>query len=281
VTAPRRNEIAISVGRALIEDLGGGDVTAGLIADTDRKADATVIVRDEAVLCGGEWFDEVYRQVDPRVDVVWHHADGDRLGPGALVCSLSGPVHAILTGERTALNFLQTLSGTATTTGHFVDAIAGTQARILDTRKTIPGLRKAQKYAVACGGGQNHRMGLFDAFLIKENHIGALGSLTDAVCRAAASDSGLLIEVEVENMEQFIEALGTRAQRLLLDNFSLAHTREAVGLRNERAPDKELEASGNVTLDNVRDIAETGVDWISVGAITKNVLAADYSLRIA
>ena len=280
MTAPRRNEIAISVGRALTEDLGSGDVTAELISDADRQAEATVIVRDTTVLCGAEWFDEVYRQVDPRVRVAWRHKDGELLAPDSLACTLSGPVHAILTGERTALNFLQTLSGTATTTRLYVDAVAGTGARILDTRKTVPGLRRAQKYAVACGGGQNHRIGLFDAYLIKENHIEAFGSLSEAVGRAAATGSGLLIEVEVENLEQFTEALDTKAERLLLDNLSLADTREAVRLRNERAPDKELEASGNITLENIRAIAETGVDWISVGAITKNVLAADYSLRI-
>jgi nicotinate-nucleotide pyrophosphorylase (carboxylating) len=289
VTAPRRNEIAISVGRALIEDLGSGDITASLIADTKQFAQATVLVREPAVLCGREWFDEVYRQVDPRVVVDWHHEDGAGLAPGRLVCTLSGPVQAILTGERTALNFLQTLSGTASHARRFVDAVAGTRARILDTRKTIPGLRRAQKYAVACGGAENHRMGLFDAFLIKENHIEALGSLSLAVeraveKRAADRTANLLIEVEIENLDQVNEAFTTAADRLLLDNFTLDDTSKAVAIRDAHAikgsKRKELESSGNVTLDQIRAIAETGVDWISVGAMTKNVHATDYSMRI-
>ena len=280
MTASRRNEIAISVGRALIEDLGDGDVTAALVHDAGKTVSATVVVREEAVLCGLEWFDEVYRQVDPRIAVGWRHADGDLLAAGDVVCTLTGPVQAILTGERVALNFLQTLSGTATVTRRYVDAVAGTGARILDTRKTIPGMRRPQKYAVVCGGGTNHRIGLFDAFLIKENHIEAAGSLTAVVEKAASLRSGLLIEVEVENLDQVAEALATPAERLLLDNFSLDDTRTAVAWRNERARDKELEASGNVTLETIRPIAATGVDWISVGAITKDVDATDYSLRI-
>lgn len=280
MTAPGRDEIADSVSRALAEDLGSGDISAALIAHANRRTEATVVVRDETILCGREWFDEVYRQLDPGIGVAWQHKDGDLLSAGSEVCSVTGPVNVILTGERTALNFLQTLSGTAMAARRYVDAVAGTGARILDTRKTIPGLRRAQKYAVKCAGAENHRMGLFDAYLIKENHIEALGSLSNAVSRASARATGLLIEVEVENLVQLKEALGTHAERLLLDNFSLEETREAVRLRNERAPDKALEASGNITLENVRAIAETGVDWISVGAITKNVQAADYSLRI-
>jgi nicotinate-nucleotide pyrophosphorylase (carboxylating) len=280
MTASRRNEIAISVGRALIEDLGDGDVTAALVEDRDLEVQASVTVRENAVLCGIEWFDEVYRQVDPRIVVDWQFADGDRLTADDIVCRLTGPVQAILTGERTALNFLQTLSGTATLTRRYVDAIAGSPTRILDTRKTIPGLRRAQKYAVACGGGNNHRIGLFDAFLIKENHIEAVGSLPAVVDRAAARNADLLIEVEVENLDQVAEALATPAQRLMLDNFSLEDIRTAVAWRNERAPDKELEASGNIRLDDVRTVAATGVDWISIGAITKDIAATDYSLRV-
>ena len=280
LNAVPRREIVAAVHAALTEDLGDGDVTAALLDGDESRATASVVSREEAVLCGTEWFDEVFRQVDSRVTVDWHRADGDSVGADDSICSITGPVAPILTGERTALNFLQTLSGTATATRRYADAVADTGARILDTRKTLPGLRVAQKYAVSCGGGTNHRIGLFDAFLIKENHIAAAGSLRAIVAKAVAEETGKVIEVEVENLEQVAEALDTGAHRLLLDNFTIEQTIRAVTLRNERAPDKELEASGNVTLDTIRRIAETGVDWISVGAITKDVDATDFSLLI-
>jgi nicotinate-nucleotide pyrophosphorylase (carboxylating) len=232
------------------------------------------------MICGIAWFEETFRQLDDSVAFEWRCTDGERLSRNAEVCTIAGPARAILTGERTALNFLQTLSATATAARTFVDAVAGTGATILDTRKTIPGLRRAQKYAVRCGGASNHRIGLFDAILIKENHIAAVGSIDAAIETAHVSADSVLIEVEVESMEQVERALASRAHRLLLDNFSLDAMRKAVALRDDRARDKELEASGGVTLENVRAIAETGVDYISVGAMTKSVTAVDLSLRI-
>ena len=237
-------------------------------------------MRERAVLCGTAWFDEVFLQIDARVAVRWLHSDGTRLDPDTIVCTLAGPVRALLTGERSALNFLQTLSGTATAASRFADAVRGTPARILDTRKTLPGLRSAQKYAVSCGGAYNHRHGLYDAVLIKENHIAALGSIDAAVHRARAQSPSLLIEIEVENLEQLRAALETSVDRIMLDNFELEELRAAVATRNAHAGKrKELEASGNIDLDNVRAVAETGVDWISTGAITKHVQATDYSMR--
>jgi nicotinate-nucleotide pyrophosphorylase (carboxylating) len=272
-------DIAAAVTRALAEDLGSGDVTAALI-DEKQHAEARVLARESAVLCGTAWFDEVYRQVDARVAVRWLHRDGARIEPDTIVCTVAGPARALLTGERTALNFLQTLSGTASAASRFADAIRGTSARILDTRKTLPGLRAAQKYAVRCGGAHNHRQGLYDAILIKENHIAAAGSIESAVSRARAQTPSLLLEIEVENLEQLRAALATSADRVMLDNFPPTQLREAVAIRNaHKGKRKELEASGNIDLDNVRAVAETGVDWISTGAITKNVRAIDYSLR--
>jgi nicotinate-nucleotide pyrophosphorylase (carboxylating) len=278
VTQAATDAIAKAVSIALAEDVGSGDLTAGLIGERS-VAEASVVVRDEAVLCGRPWFDQVFEQLDPRIEIRWLYADGDALSPQATVCRMTGPARAILTGERTALNFLQLLSGTATATRAFVAAIRGTRARILDTRKTIPGLRSAQKYAVACGGGSNHRMGLYDAVLIKENHIAAAGSLTRAVAAAEAQHGSVLIEVEVETLEQLREALTTNAKRVLLDNFGIEDLRQAVNLRNAGRLELELEASGGINLGNVRAVAGAGIDFISVGEITKHVRAADYSMR--
>ena len=273
-------EIQTSVRRALAEDLGQGDITAEL-TPASARATARVVVKQAAVLCGTAWFDEVFAQLDASIAIEWYFADGAALTSGDVVCRLEGPARALLTGERTALNFLQTLSATATAARTYVDAVAGTNAVVLDTRKTIPGLRDAQKYAVRCGGASNHRIGLFDAILIKENHISAIGSL-DAAIEAARSAAGtdLLVEVEVETMEQVARALTSSADRLMLDNFTMEDMRAAVAMRNATAPGKTLEASGNVSLDVIREIAETGVDYVSVGSMTKNVAAVDYSLRI-
>lgn len=268
-------DILESVRRALAEDIGTGDLTAALIPD-DAISEAHVISREEAVLCGTAWFDAVFHELDPSIQIAWDAGDGDRIQPDQALCVLHGPSRALLTGERTALNFLQALSGTATTARRYADAVEGTGARILDTRKTVPGLRLAQKYAVRCGGGHNHRMGLYDAILIKENHIMAAGSITNAVVAAQAQAPGVLIEVEVETLDELREALNAGAKRLLLDDFSLDQLREAVAITAGQA---ELEASGGITLDNVRSIAETGVDYISVGAITKHLRAIDLSMR--
>lgn len=263
------------VARALQEDVGAGDITAALIP-AERRSKARVITREEAVLCGTQWFDEVFRQLDPSVDVRWSVEDGERVVAGQELCTLAGPARSLVTGERTALNFLQCLSGTATAARGYVDAVAGTGAEILDTRKTLPGLRAAQKYAAACGGCRNHRMGLFDAFLIKENHIYGCGSITAAVETARRLEPGKSVEVEVENLEELREALGASADILLLDNFSDADMRQAV---TETAARAKLEASGNVDRSTIRAIAETGVDYISVGGITKHVRAVDLSMR--
>ncbi|MEO0579083.1 MAG: carboxylating nicotinate-nucleotide diphosphorylase [Pseudomonadota bacterium] len=268
-----------SVRAAITEDLGSGDVTAVLV-DSATDADATVIVREHAVLCGRAWFDEVFAQVEPRARVVWSAADGDAIEPDQLVCTVQGPARGILSAERTALNFLQTLSGTATATARYVARVATTGCRILDTRKTIPGLRAAQKFAVRCGGGTNHRMGLYDAILIKENHIASAGSVAAAIEAARRANPGLPIEVEVETLEQIDEALATGVERLLLDNFD--HNALAIAVqRNARAGQRraELEASGNMTEDDLVDVAATGVDFISVGALTKHVRATDFSMR--
>jgi nicotinate-nucleotide pyrophosphorylase (carboxylating) len=240
----------------------------------DVTARAVVITRENAVLCGTAWFDEVYRQLDPAITVTWHAHDGDRITPRMKVCSVQGPARALLSGERTALNFLQLLSGTATVTREYADLLAGGKARLLDTRKTVPGLRSAQKYAVRCGGGYNHRMGLYDAILIKENHICAAGGISAAVARAKSQD--VPVEVEVENLAELEEAITAGADTVLLDNFDLAGLREAVAANRSRA---KLEVSGGVSLDNLRELAATGVDYISVGALTKHVRAVDFSMR--
>jgi nicotinate-nucleotide pyrophosphorylase (carboxylating) len=272
-------DIATVVSRAIAEDLGAGDLTAALIG-ADHRAVARVLTREPATLCGRAWFDETFRQLDPRVVVAWLADDGALIATNDVICELRGPARSIVTGERTALNFLQTLSGTATAARSFVDLVTGTGARILDTRKTLPGLRLAQKYAVRCGGGENHRIGLFDAILIKENHIASVGSVTEAVRVARRQSPQVMIEVEVETLAQFREALATDADRIMLDDFSLDAMRDAVALRNAHTGKRqELEASGSVDAQTLRAVAATGVDFISIGAITKHVRAVDFSMR--
>jgi len=277
MSAPKLpDDITETVRRALAEDVGNGDLTAALIA-ADASAEAQVITREDAVLCGEPWFDEVFRQVDDRLRVVWQTKEGDGIRAGETLCRVTGPARGMLTGERAALNFLQLLSGVATRARQYVDAVRGTGTIILDTRKTVPGLRCAQKYAVACGGGQNHRMGLYDAILIKENHIAAAGSVKGALEAARRSaPRGVSVEIEVENIAQLREALAAGADRLLLDNFSVGQLKTAVVETSRRA---RLEASGGISLANIRAFAETGVDFISVGDITKNVRAVDLSMR--
>jgi nicotinate-nucleotide pyrophosphorylase (carboxylating) len=272
-------DIATVVSRAIAEDLRDGDLTAELIG-RHTSAGAHVVAREPATLCGCAWFDETFRQLDPRVGVAWRFADGEAIAADSIVCELRGPARSIVTGERTALNFLQTLSGTATVTRSLVDIVAGTRTRILDTRKTLPGLRLAQKYAVRCGGGDNHRIGLFDAVLIKENHIAAVGSVTAAVAAARRHSPNVMIEVEVESLDELREALATDADRIMLDDFTLDAMREAVKLRDAHGDKRrELEASGSVKATTLRAVAETGVDFVSIGAITKHVRAIDFSMR--
>ena len=272
------DSIAADVQIALREDIGDGDLTAQLVPE-DQTSSAQVTCRESAILCGHDWFDEVFRQLGNTVTVDWFFKDGDQLTPGSVVCSLSGNSRAILTGERTALNFLQTLSATATIAGQYARAISGTRAKILDTRKTIPGLRAAQKYAVTCGGCSNHRFGLFDAILIKENHIAAAGSITAAIQRAHAMATGeIFVEIEVETPGELAEALDSGARRVLLDNFSIPDLSTAVQMNRRRAL---LEASGGITLENVKMVAETGVDFISIGELTKNIRAVDFSMLIS
>lgn len=272
---PPREVIELNVAAALAEDVGDGDVTASLVP-VDAMAHAFVEAREDGVLCGTAWVDETFRQLDPEIEVTWHVADGAAVAAGQLVCHAEGYARTVLTGERVALNLLQTLSGTATVAARFVAAVAGTGARVLDTRKTIPGLRLAQKYAVRCGGAHNHRAGLFDAVLIKENHIEAAGSIAAVLAEAHRVAAGLPVEIEVENLEQLEEALHAGAKRILLDNFGIEVLREAVRLNAGRA---RLEASGGVGLETIHAIAETGVDDISVGEITKHVHALDLSMR--
>jgi nicotinate-nucleotide pyrophosphorylase (carboxylating) len=260
---------------ALAEDLGNGDLTAALIPE-EAQAEATVISREPAVLCGAAWFDAVFHQLDPQIAIEWQAVDGDRVMPDQLLCTLRGPARSLLTGERTALNFLQMLSSTATLARRYADAVAGTGTTILDTRKTIPGLRLAQKYAVRCGGCQNHRIGLFDAVLIKENHIMAAGSIGNAIAAARHLHPGVTVEVEVENFAELEEALAAHPDIIMLDNFDLTAMTEAVKITGGRV---KLEASGNVNFDTVRPIAETGVDYISIGGLTKDVRAIDLSMR--
>lgn len=272
------DDIRTDVCRALEEDVGGGDLTAALIP-AEARAEATVIAREAAVVCGRPWFDAVFAQLDSTIAVDWRVAEGQRVGPDTLLCVLRGPARALLTGERAALNFLQTLSGVATRAAAYADAVAGTGAAVLDTRKTLPGLRRAQKYATRCGGCRNHRMGLYDGVLIKENHIAAAGSVARAVTLARAqAPAGVFVEVEVEDLAELREALAAGADRILLDNMDLPTLREAVAVTAGRA---RLEASGGITLDNIRAVALTGVDDISVGAITKDVKALDLSMRFA
>jgi nicotinate-nucleotide pyrophosphorylase (carboxylating) len=260
---------------ALREDVGTGDITADLIAATAQST-ARLITRETAVLCGTAWFDAVFRQLDDRIAIHWQCADGDDIAPDQTLCTLAGPTRPLLTGERTAMNFLQTLSGTATQTRHYAAALRGTRTTLLDTRKTLPGLRSAQKYAVRCGGGGNHRLGLYDGILLKENHIMAAGSVAAAVTAARARHPEVTVEVEVETLDQLREAIAAGAHIALLDNFDLPAMRAAVTLA---AGAIKLEASGGVGLDTLRATAQTGVDYISVGALTKHVRAVDLSMR--
>ena len=270
--------IGPTVAQALAEDVGDGDLTAALI-DADALVGATIFTREPIVLAGQPWVDEVFAQLDERVVIDWYIGDGQSADTDDVICKLVGPARALLTGERTALNFLQTLSAVATVTASFVKAIAGTGATILDTRKTLPGLRLAQKYAVTCGGGENHRIGLFDAVLIKENHIKSAGDIATALQRAGAFGDDILIEIEVEDHAGLIAALDAGAQRILLDNFSLDELRRAVETNDSYGyVAAELEASGNITLESARAVAETGVTYLSTGALTKNVQAVDLSL---
>jgi len=266
------------VSRALREDIGPGDVTAALIP-TGTSMRARLISREPAVLCGRPWADETFRQLDSAVELRWHAGDGDALAANSVLCEMAGPARAILSGERTALNFLQLLSGTATTTAAFVRAVAGTNCRILDTRKTLPGLRAAQKYAVLCGGGGNHRIGLYDMVLIKENHIAAAGSITAAVSAARRQSPQLRVEVETENLDELDQALAAGADIVMLDEFSLADMQRAVTINRASIRPALLEVSGSVTLETIGAIAATGVDFISIGGLTKHVRAIDLSLR--
>jgi nicotinate-nucleotide pyrophosphorylase (carboxylating) len=273
------SEIERNVAAALAEDVGEGDLTARLVP-AERSARAIVVSRESAVLCGSAWFERCFGMLDASIAMVWHVRDGARLSPGQEVCRIEGPARALLTGERTALNFLQMLSGVASRTRQFVDAVAGTGARIVDTRKTLPGLRLAQKYAVSCGGGGNHRIGLFDAILVKENHILAAGGIAEAIAAAREiaheANRCKFIQVEVENLDELAQALDAGATLILLDNMSLEQMSEAVSITSGRAV---LEASGNVRLETARAIAETGVDRISIGSLTKDVRALDLSMR--
>ncbi|GIU23217.1 nicotinate-nucleotide diphosphorylase [Shewanella colwelliana] len=294
------NDIRLSVKVSLEEDLGyradsnlnaadklSADITAQLIP-SDKYAEATLITREEGVFCGKAWAEQVFNQLGSEVALHWHVDDGDLLVPNQVLCEMSGPARAILTGERTAMNFIQTLSGVATLTKHYVDRIAGTHCKLLDTRKTVPGLRTAQKYAVTCGGGKNHRIGLFDAFLIKENHIMACGSIANAIQAARKLASDKPVEVEVESIEELTLALEAQADIVMLDNFDVTMMLQAVELnqafhKEQGYPESQrvkLEVSGNVTIDTIADFAKTGVDYISVGALTKHVKALDLSLRL-
>ncbi|MCL7420464.1 MAG: carboxylating nicotinate-nucleotide diphosphorylase [Methylobacter sp.] len=261
--------------RFLAEDIGSGDVTAEIIPET-MHAEAEVITRETMVLCGRDWFDAVFMQLNTNISINWLVDEGETVNKDTLLCRLSGPARSLLTGERTALNLLQLLSATATVSRQYAEAVAGTGCKVLDTRKTIPGLRKAQKYAVACGGCYNHRIGLYDGVLIKENHIIAAGSIARAI-EAARAKSSVPVEVEVESMQELEQAISAKSDRIMLDNFTLEDMQAAVKLN---AGAIELEASGNIDLNNIRSIAETGVDYISIGALTKNVRAVDLSMRI-
>lgn len=277
------NDIQTQVQQALNEDLGcntnsefmSQDVTASLIPE-NKKSKAQLICRERAILCGQEWFRATFDLLDSNIDIKWYFEDGEEINDNDIVCEISGNARHILTAERTALNFLQTLSATATQTNSYVKAVDKTNCKILDTRKTIPGLRLAQKYAVTCGGGVNHRVGLYDMVLIKENHIHAAGSISAAVDKAREEYQGLKIEVEVENIDELQQAIKCNVDRILLDNMDIASLKKAVELTNKKI---DLEASGNITLETIRSIAETGVDYISTGAITKNIMAIDFSLR--
>jgi nicotinate-nucleotide pyrophosphorylase (carboxylating) len=273
------SDLQQQVTTALNEDVGAGDITAQLIPAT-QTVHGKVITRENAILAGRPWATETFRQLDPHVHLTWHASDGDQLTADDPIFEVSGPARPILTAERTALNFLQLLCATATAARRFVDAIAGTGSLILDTRKTLPGLRTAQKYAVRCGGAQNHRSGLFDQVLIKENHIAAAGSLTAAIAAGRRAAGKRKVEVEVETLQEFEEALGASPDIIMLDEFTLADMQTAVRLNRSRGRPVKLEASGSITLESVRSVAETGVDYISIGSITKHVRAVDLSMRL-
>ncbi|MFO6422981.1 carboxylating nicotinate-nucleotide diphosphorylase [Motilimonas sp. KMU-193] len=275
-----QQEIAHSVTLALTEDLNGlsaeqGDITANLIAP-DTQAKASIISREPAVFCGQAWADEVFKQLGNTVVIDWQVKDGDKVAPNQVLCYLSGPARTLLTGERSALNFIQTLSGIASATHKYASLIAHTSCQLLDTRKTLPGLRNASKYAVTCGGGHNHRIGLYDAYLIKENHIIACGGINQAVSQAKTLNPNVKVEVEVENLDELQQALDAKADVVMLDNFSVAMMQQAVALNNTAT---KLEVSGNVDTSTIVTYAETGVDFISVGALTKHVQAVDLSMR--
>ncbi|PKF58525.1 nicotinate-nucleotide diphosphorylase [Alteromonadales bacterium alter-6D02] len=276
-----QNDIKAAVEQALNEDLGyqsytKGDITANLIPETNT-AQATIISRDVAVFCGKAWAEEVFKQLGSEVAIHWFVDDGDIVAPNEVLCELSGPTRILLTGERTALNFIQMLSGTATAVKSYVDAIEGTNTRLLDTRKTIPGQRTAQKYAVKCGGGSNHRIGLFDAYLIKENHIMGCGGIKQAIDKARELNPDKLVEVEVESIEELTQALNAGSDIVMLDNFDIEMMQQAVALNAGKA---KLEVSGNVTIETIANFARTGIDYISVGALTKHVKATDLSMRL-
>jgi nicotinate-nucleotide pyrophosphorylase (carboxylating) len=274
-----QDAIGRNVDDALAEDIGAGDLTAALVSESAVAA-ATIVSRESMVQAGSPWVDAVYRRLDSRIEIEWLHRDGDAVPAGTNITRLRGPARALLSGERTALNFLQMLSATATITAAYVAAVGGTKAKILDTRKTIPGLRLAQKYAVRCGGGVNHRIGLFDAILIKENHILGAGGIERAIAAARRLHPGLPVEIEVESLGEMRQALAGGAERLLLDDFTVEQLREAVAVNTrEGSPPALLEASGGMTMEQLKAVAATGVDFISVGALTKNIAAVDLSMR--
>ena len=269
-------DITKSVTIALAEDIGSGDITAQLIP-AEQLAEANIITRENCIFCGEAWVEEVFRQLDPKVEIIWHIEDGQQAEANSLLFTLKGSARSLLTGERAALNFVQTLSGTATISKHYADQVAHTGVKLLDTRKTIPGLRTAQKYAVACGGCHNHRIGLYDAFLIKENHIAACGGITTAVAAARAIAPGKAVEVEVETFAELDQALAAKADIIMLDNFSIDDMKKAVAINAGRA---KLEASGNINEQTLIPTAETGVDFVSIGGLTKHCRAVDLSMRI-
>jgi nicotinate-nucleotide pyrophosphorylase (carboxylating) len=274
-----QDAIGRNVDDALAEDIGAGDLTAALVSESAVAA-ATIVSRESMVQAGSPWVDAVYRRLDSRIEIEWLHRDGDAVPAGTNITRLRGPARALLSGERTALNFLQMLSATATVTAAYVAAVGGTKAKILDTRKTIPGLRLAQKYAVRCGGGVNHRIGLFDAILIKENHILGAGGIERAIAATRRLHPGLPVEIEVESLGEMRQALAGGAERLLLDDFTVEQLREAVAVNTrEGSPPALLEASGGMTMEQLKAVAATGVDFISVGALTKNIAAVDLSMR--
>lgn len=270
-----QTDLERAVKQALHEDIGSGDATAALIGE-EVHSHARIVVREDCIICGAAWVEQVFHQLDARINIQWHVKDGDKVPANTVICDLRGPARPLLTAERTALNFLQTLSAVATRTHRYVEAVAGTRAAILDTRKTIPGLRLALKYAVKTGGGVNHRIGLYDGILIKENHIAAAGGVDQVLKRASANNPGIPIQIEVETLEQLEQAIASGAKLILLDNFTPARMIEAVKVTAGRAA---LEASGGITLKNVREIADTGVDRISIGDLTKDIQAIDLSMR--